>query len=91
MFMGTKVASSSSSSSINGVEAYLESPLPRFTEAGWRIVWFFTISTTHLVFSSFSVEHTKQQYHKDKNLAQMEAGEPEYDELRLVLRSAEGN
>lgn len=34
----------------------LESPFPRLTVAGWRIVWFFTISTTHLVFNSFSVD-----------------------------------
>lgn len=44
----------------HGVEAYLESPLPRLSEAGWRIVWFFTISTTHLVFNSFSVEDKKK-------------------------------
>lgn len=49
---------------INGVETYLESPLPRLREAGWRIVWFFTISTTHLVFNSFSVEQ-KHEFYKE--------------------------
>lgn len=39
-------------------QTYLGSPLPRLVPAGWRIVWFFTISTTHLVFSSFSVDQT---------------------------------
>lgn len=51
---------------IGGVETYLESPLPRLREAGWRIVWFFTISTTHLVFNSFSVEQ-KHEFHKGAN------------------------
>lgn len=40
------------------LQTYLESVLPRLAPAGWRIVWFFTISTTHLVFSSFSVDQT---------------------------------
>lgn len=48
----------------HGVEAYLESPLPRLSEAGWRIVWFFTISTTHLVFNSFSVEDKNKEFYK---------------------------
>lgn len=41
---------------------YLESPLPRLPPAGLRIVWFFTISTTHLVFNSFSVDQTTHSF-----------------------------
>lgn len=42
------------------VRTYRESPFPRLTVAGCRTVWFFTISTTHFVFSSFSVEEKAQ-------------------------------
>lgn len=66
----------------HGVEAYLESPLPRLTEAGWRIVWFFAISTTHLVFNSFSVE---DKNNKKRILQRNEAERPQCDWLCFVL------